>query len=105
VSIVVAISAAFVRIDVWDNGTTGIPHMRDTDDGTEGGRGLHLVNQLARRWGFERSPGRTCCWACPRCLRVNRFDCSVNSLERSSVRADAHLPGPDRPAEGTVRQN
>lgn len=63
VSIVVAISAAFVRIDVWDDGTTGIPHMRDTDDGTEGGRGLHLVNQLARRWGFERSPGRTCCWA------------------------------------------
>lgn len=53
-----------VRIDVWDDGSEGIPHMRDGDDGNaESGRGLQLVNLLAWRWGFSRSPGRSCCWA------------------------------------------
>lgn len=60
----VCAGGACVRIDVWDDGSAGVPHLRDgADCGAEGGRGLQLINALAWRWGFWRSPGRTCCWA------------------------------------------
>jgi anti-sigma regulatory factor (Ser/Thr protein kinase) len=60
----VRVSAAGVRLEVWDDGYAGIPHLRSGDNSfAEGGRGLQLVNELASRWGFWRSSGRTCCWA------------------------------------------
>jgi len=33
------------------------PHVRDTDPTQVGGRGLWVVKQLARRWGFELERG------------------------------------------------
>lgn len=63
VSVVIGVGAASVRIEVWDDGRTGIPHMRETCSDSEDGRGFQLVNELAWRWGFRREPGRTCCWA------------------------------------------
>jgi anti-sigma regulatory factor (Ser/Thr protein kinase) len=63
VSIVIAVGGAFIRIDVYDDGRTGIPHMRDTSPEAEDGRGFHLVNLIAERWGFMRERDRTCCWA------------------------------------------
>jgi anti-sigma regulatory factor (Ser/Thr protein kinase) len=62
VTITVAVSAAFVRVDVRDDGALGIPHMRPGDPEAEDGRGFRLVNQIARRWGFTREPGGSCCW-------------------------------------------
>jgi anti-sigma regulatory factor (Ser/Thr protein kinase) len=63
VTVAVAVSEMFIRIDVYDDGRTGIPHWRETDGGSESGRGFHLVNQIAERWGFVREQARTCCWA------------------------------------------
>ena len=63
VTITVAVSEALIRVNVGDDGTLGIPHMRPASPDAEDGRGLRLVNQLARRWGFVREPDGSCCWA------------------------------------------
>jgi anti-sigma regulatory factor (Ser/Thr protein kinase) len=63
ITITVAVSTAFIRVDVHDDGALGIPHMRPSDPAAEDGRGLQLVNQIAQRWGFTRGPGDSCCWA------------------------------------------
>jgi anti-sigma regulatory factor (Ser/Thr protein kinase) len=62
VTVTVAVTAAFIRVDVYDNGRTGIPHWRDAGSQAEEGRGFQIVNTLARRWGFTREQDRTCCW-------------------------------------------
>lgn len=62
VTVTVAVTGPRIRVDVHDNGQTGIPHWRDASSQTEEGRGFQLVNALAQRWGFIREPGRTCCW-------------------------------------------
>lgn len=60
----VLVGGGVVRLEVWDDGRAGIPHIRSGEnDFAECGRGFQLVNELAWRWGFWRSPGRTCCWA------------------------------------------
>ena len=63
VIITVAVSDASIRVDVRDDGALGIPHMRPADLAAEDGRGFRLINQTARRWGFVREPGGSCCWA------------------------------------------
>jgi anti-sigma regulatory factor (Ser/Thr protein kinase) len=63
VTVTVAVSDAFIRVDVRDDGALGIPHMGPGDPEAEDGRGFVLINQLARRWGFTREPGGSCCWA------------------------------------------
>lgn len=62
VTVTVTVTGARIRVDVHDNGQTGIPHWRDASIQTEEGRGFQLVNALAHRWGFIREQGRTCCW-------------------------------------------
>jgi two-component sensor histidine kinase len=62
VTVTVAVTAAFIRVDVRDDGRTGIPHWRDAGSQAEDGRGFQIVNSLARRWGFTREQDRTCCW-------------------------------------------
>jgi hypothetical protein len=63
ITVAVAVSQAFIRIDVHDDGTLGIPHMRDGDPDAEDGRGFRIINQVAHRWGFIREDARSCCWA------------------------------------------
>ncbi len=63
VTVTVAVSEALIRIDVRDDSNLGIPHVRPGDPEAEDGRGFRLVNQIARRWGFIREPGGSCCWA------------------------------------------
>jgi anti-sigma regulatory factor (Ser/Thr protein kinase) len=47
-----------VSISVHDPGLSGdTPQLRDTDVTQAGGRGLRIVKQLARRWGFELDRG------------------------------------------------
>lgn len=48
-----------VRIAVRDPGRSDeVPHVRAGTDSAGGGLGLRLVEQLARRWGWERPDGR-----------------------------------------------
>jgi anti-sigma regulatory factor (Ser/Thr protein kinase) len=51
-----------VHVDVVDDGTTGLPHWREAHSFDEAGRGFHLVNAIAHRWGFLREHGGTCVW-------------------------------------------
>lgn len=52
-----------VRIKVADGGGLTTPCLRPQDDEyAEGGRGLHLVDLLASRWGFARDRGGTTTW-------------------------------------------
>lgn len=44
-----------VLIEVWDRART-VPAMKDPALDEEGGRGLRLVNALARSWGFRLLP-------------------------------------------------
>jgi len=62
VTVTVAVTAAFIRVDVHDDGQTGIPQWREADSQAEDGRGFQIVNMLAQRWGFTRDQDRTCCW-------------------------------------------
>jgi anti-sigma regulatory factor (Ser/Thr protein kinase) len=62
VTVRVTLTTAFIRVDVSDDGRTGIPHWRDADSRAEDGRGFQIVNALAERWGFTREQDRTCCW-------------------------------------------
>ena len=63
VTVTVAVSEAFIRVDVRDDGALGIPHTRPGDPDAEDGRGFQIINQIARRWGFTLEPGGSCCWA------------------------------------------
>jgi hypothetical protein len=51
-----------VHVRVIDDGTAGILCVRDSGKQDEGGQGLHLVNEIATRWGFLRDRTGTCCW-------------------------------------------
>jgi anti-sigma regulatory factor (Ser/Thr protein kinase) len=51
-----------VRVEVIDDGRIGLPHWRESSGWDEGGRGFHLVNEIAYRWGFHREPNGTCVW-------------------------------------------
>jgi anti-sigma regulatory factor (Ser/Thr protein kinase) len=62
VTVTVAVTAAFIRVDVHDDGRAGIPYWRDAGSQAEEGRGFQIVNALAQRWGFICEQDRTCCW-------------------------------------------
>ncbi|EGX58639.1 hypothetical protein SZN_16765 [Streptomyces zinciresistens K42] len=51
-----------VVIEVWD-ASKEAPVLREADDDAEGGRGLLLVQQLAKRWGSYRTAGGKVVWA------------------------------------------
>jgi serine phosphatase RsbU (regulator of sigma subunit)/anti-sigma regulatory factor (Ser/Thr protein kinase) len=39
-----------------------MPRLRNADDDAESGRGLHVVSQLAQRWGTRRTPAGKAVW-------------------------------------------
>ncbi|MEU6956814.1 ATP-binding protein [Streptomyces sp. NPDC045714] len=51
-----------IVIEVWDVSPEP-PALRRADDDAEDGRGLFLVQQLARRWGSYRAAGGKAVWA------------------------------------------
>lgn len=51
------IAGDVLRIVVIDEGRAGIPHLQNTSADAEGGRGMSIVDTLARRWGVIRQPG------------------------------------------------
>jgi anti-sigma regulatory factor (Ser/Thr protein kinase) len=54
-----------VRLEVLDDGHAAVALRRDDPSPTAiGGRGLHLVREVSRRWGSGFDPaGRTSVWA------------------------------------------
>jgi len=62
VTVAVIRFGAMVHVDVIDDGQSGLPYWRDAEGHDEGGRGFHLVNEIAQRWGFLREPDGTCVW-------------------------------------------
>ena len=65
VAILVVITSDEVLIGVTDDGGTSEPVLQsaDEDDGeAESGRGLHLVDQLAARWGHYRHGNQLTTW-------------------------------------------
>ncbi|MFI5616877.1 ATP-binding protein [Streptomyces sp. NPDC051567] len=51
-----------VIIEVWDM-SDELPSLKQADDDAENGRGLLLVQQLAKRWGSYRTTGGKVVWA------------------------------------------
>jgi anti-sigma regulatory factor (Ser/Thr protein kinase) len=62
VTVAVTQRGPVVHVDVMDDGRTGLPHWREAGGDDERGRGFHLVNHMAARWGFLREPAGTCVW-------------------------------------------
>jgi len=56
-----------LRVEVWDNLplSAGFPVLRSPGAAEEHGRGLEVVRQLSRRWGWQPVPGKRakCTWA------------------------------------------
>jgi anti-sigma regulatory factor (Ser/Thr protein kinase) len=48
-----------VRIEVWDDlpPSAGVPVLRHPEESEEHGRGLQMVNQFSRAWGWNPAPG------------------------------------------------
>jgi anti-sigma regulatory factor (Ser/Thr protein kinase) len=55
-------TATALRISVTDRGT-GAPAPRELGPGTDGGRGLMIVEKLSTRWGAEPTGAGTRVWA------------------------------------------
>lgn len=51
-----------VRVDVTDPGPTHCDFSARSGEGGEGGWGLYLVDQIAHRWGVQRTPFSTKVW-------------------------------------------
>ena len=51
-----------VRVEVTDRGAGGVPVLLPAAGEAEGNRGLHLVEALAARWGYERGGGLAMTW-------------------------------------------
>ncbi|MGH3355620.1 MAG: ATP-binding protein [Nocardioidaceae bacterium] len=52
-----------LRLAVTDGGSNSVPAQREPDDMALGGRGLRIVQSLARDWGVESKSDSTTVWA------------------------------------------
>jgi len=72
-----------VRVEVAAGGGPTTPCLRPLDDEyAEGGRGLHLVDLLASRWGFTRDRNGTTTW----------FEITTSCPERSGEALGEYAP-------------
>ena len=65
VTVAVAVAGEGVRVEVTDRSGDGAPVLSPAafaDGDAEGRRGLGLVDELAARWGYQRSGGLTTTW-------------------------------------------
>lgn len=62
VTVTVLSGGDVTRVQVTDLSGITVPALRPVVSGTTGGRGLHLVDALAARWGFEQDGGYTTTW-------------------------------------------
>jgi anti-sigma regulatory factor (Ser/Thr protein kinase) len=63
VTVTVLSGVDVTRVQVMDVSGASVPALRPGGSGLAGGgRGLHLVDALAARWGFEQDGGHTATW-------------------------------------------
>ena len=70
-AVVHAASSVRVTLEKWQNSLRLIvedasnaePVVKEQDDESEGGRGLHIVDQLSQDWGFEKTDEGKKVWA------------------------------------------
>jgi anti-sigma regulatory factor (Ser/Thr protein kinase) len=63
VTVTVLSAGDVTRVQVTDMSGATVPALRPGVPGLAGGgRGLHLVDALAARWGFEQDGGHTTTW-------------------------------------------
>ena len=65
VQVILRVNGTRVRAEVWDE-APGAPAPREAANDAETGRGLHLVEALATRWGWHKGTGpgpAKCVWA------------------------------------------
>lgn len=60
-----------LHIDVEDSDRTHLPQLRASGPGGERGRGLVLVDQLSRGWGFNVTATSKVVWAEMNCRTLN----------------------------------
>ena len=61
VDVRIAVGATCVRIEVHDHNPT-LPVMRSTRADEAGGKGMHIVNDVATRWGVQSRRTGKCVW-------------------------------------------
>jgi anti-sigma regulatory factor (Ser/Thr protein kinase) len=63
-TVTVAVKTAndVIRVEVTNLRGPEVPQLRPSGDEAEDGRGLHLVDRLAARWGWLRRGGRMVTW-------------------------------------------
>ncbi len=54
---------ALLRVEVSEEGSAGVPALREEPGLRPGGRGLRIVDALAAAWGADEREGATCVWA------------------------------------------
>ena len=62
---------SLLHIDVEDSDRTHLPQLRDSVPGAERGRGLVLVDQLSRGWGFNVTATSKVVWAEMNCRELS----------------------------------
>jgi anti-sigma regulatory factor (Ser/Thr protein kinase) len=94
------------RIVVCDGGSGGTPRLRESDCLAEGGRGLHVVESLAARWGtfrHEQAQAVWCDFAEPlrvpvadswAWLRVVLTGLSLDPVRKGKVHTEGDAPRP-----------
>ncbi|WP_314223312.1 ATP-binding protein [Streptomyces zaehneri] len=100
----VSMNGVHLRIEVHDPDTRALPVLRDMHVGSEGGRGVSLVDAVASRWGVQLRPDRKVAW----CELATGLESPDSHVEGPGVRrAEAllrlcagekalHRPGPTR---------
>jgi anti-sigma regulatory factor (Ser/Thr protein kinase) len=59
ITVAVKVTGSAVRVEVTGRSGPGVPELTSAGGYEEGGRGIHLVADLATRWGWRRRGGRT----------------------------------------------
>jgi anti-sigma regulatory factor (Ser/Thr protein kinase) len=62
VTVTVLQAGEVIRVEVTDCGGATVPVLRPGNAAAEGGRGLHLVDSLATRWGVGQDDRNATTW-------------------------------------------
>lgn len=57
------IDSGHLHVNVNDEAAGDLPHVRDIDWAMPGGRGLRIIEAIARHWGWTPTDSGKCVWA------------------------------------------
>ncbi|MBK3632852.1 ATP-binding protein [Streptomyces sp. MBT97] len=88
-TLAVSMNGVHLRIEIHDPDTRALPVLLDMNVGSEGGRGVSLIDAVAERWGVQLRPDRKVAWC---------------ELATGLASSDGHVEGPGvRRAEALLR--